>query len=78
MQPIKFNMQNMQNNMQTPTSICRIVDSLYFAYCAFICTAHFADDRDYSVVPRLLPVSHWHAESASQSGNSGTVSSTNL
>ena len=43
MQPLKFNMQNMQNNMQTPKSICRIVDSVYFAYCAYICTAHFAD-----------------------------------
>ena len=43
MQPLKFNMQNMQNNMQTPKSICRIVDSVYFAYCTYICTAHFAD-----------------------------------
>ena len=38
-------MQNMQNNMQGPKPICRIVTRLYFAYSAYICTPHFADVR---------------------------------
>ena len=37
-------MQNMQNNMQGLKPICRIVPRLYFAYSAYICTPHFADD----------------------------------
>ena len=43
-------MQNMQNNMQGPKPICRIVTRLYFAYLTYICTPHFADDSR-SVIP---------------------------
>ena len=38
-----LNVQNMQNNMQGPKPICRIVTRLYFAYLTYICTPHFAD-----------------------------------
>jgi hypothetical protein len=33
----------MKNNVQVPKSICKIAHSVYFAYCAYICTSHFAD-----------------------------------
>ena len=36
---------NMQNNMQSLKSICRIVQCLYSAYSAYVCTPHFADAR---------------------------------
>ena len=43
MQTPKINMQNMQNNMQTPKTICRIVHCPYSAYLTYICTPHFAN-----------------------------------
>ena len=33
----------MQNNMQGPKPICRIVTRLYYAYLTYTCTPHFAD-----------------------------------
>ncbi len=56
--------QNMQNNMQTLNPICKILQGLYFAYFAYICTAHFADDgstychwNDYWYIHvRMLPM----------------------
>jgi hypothetical protein len=36
-------MQNMQNNMQTPKTICRIVHCPYSAYLTYICTPHFGE-----------------------------------
>ncbi len=64
MQPLKFNMQNMQNNMQTPKSICRIVDSVYFAYCADF---KFTQARlvGYAQPALLMPLSRRRRRSAS-------------
>jgi hypothetical protein len=54
MQTPKINMQNMQNNMQTPKSICRIVHCPYSAYLTYICTPHFGDD--VPVCTRYIPL----------------------
>ena len=36
---------NMQKNMQTLNPICKILQGLYSAYSAYICTAQFADEE---------------------------------
>ena len=41
---------NMQKNMQTLNPICKILQGLYSAYSAYICTAQFADDHMYVLV----------------------------
>ena len=38
---------NMQKNMQTLIPICKILQGLYSAYSAYICTAQFADGEGF-------------------------------
>ncbi len=39
----------MQNYMVTPDTICEKGQGAYFAYCAYVCTLHFANESGQAV-----------------------------
>ncbi len=55
---------NITKNMQTLSPICKILQGLYSAYSAYICTAQIADD--HGILP-VTPPSH----AATRQGLSG-------